>query len=98
MEAGYPFQYLLVLDFEATCEDGQQMQPCSEIIEFPVRVIKLTDNHFLPDIFHHYVKPKYNPVLTPFCINLTGITQEVVDTGLPLQEVIAKFQEWVKKY
>jgi ERI1 exoribonuclease 3 len=27
------------------------------------------------DIFHHYVRPKEIPILTPFCTELTGIMQ-----------------------
>jgi 3'-5' exoribonuclease 1 len=67
------------------------MEPCAEIIEFPVRVIKLGENKFLEDVFHYYVKPRFNDKLTPFCTKLTGISQEVVEKGESLEDVIKKF-------
>lgn len=67
-------EYLLVLDFEATCEEDVKLKPCSEIIEFPVMVISLKEAKVI-DKFHHYVTPSYNPKLTKFCTELTGITQ-----------------------
>jgi inhibitor of KinA sporulation pathway (predicted exonuclease) len=34
-------EYLLVLDFEATCIKDQKINPCPEIIEFPVFAIDI---------------------------------------------------------
>jgi len=34
------------------------------------------------------VKPEIDPQLTPFCTELTGITQEQVDGGVPLSEAL----------
>lgn len=79
------FDYLLVLDFEATCEENVKLKPCSEIIEFPVRVVRLSDGKLTDNIFHHYIKPTFNPQLTKFCTGLTGITQEQVNNGVTLE-------------
>ena len=46
-----------------------------EIIEFPVVVIDVKKKK-IKSIFHTYVKPVIDPVLTQFCFDLTGITQE----------------------
>lgn len=54
-----------VLDFEATCDDKQQVLP-QEIIEFPVVAVDAT-SHEVVATFRRYVRPKRNPVLTPFC-------------------------------
>lgn len=43
------------------------------------------------DKFHHYVTPSFNPKLTKFCTELTGITQEMVDNKLKLEQVLAEF-------
>jgi len=43
--------------------------------------------NFIVEKSSYYVKPKYNPV-SEFCTNLTGITQEIVDSANPLYEVI----------
>lgn len=32
-------RYLMILDFEATCINNGKLEPCSEIIEFPVMLI-----------------------------------------------------------
>ena len=65
-------RYLLILDFEATCGDAVEGQ--NEIIEFPTLVYDLKEDKVL-STFHEYVRPVLHPTLTPFCINLTGITQ-----------------------
>ncbi|KAJ3297216.1 ERI1 exoribonuclease 2 [Borealophlyctis nickersoniae] len=41
------------------------------------------------------VKPEINPVLSDFCKNLTGITQEQVDNGVHLSEALKKFDAWL---
>jgi len=81
------FDYLLVLDFEAQCiEDGKL--EVQEIIEFPVLVIDSHSQNILEKYFHAYVRPTINPNLYPFCMELTGITQEQVDKGNPLEETL----------
>lgn len=79
-----------MLDFEATCEEDVKLKPCSEIIEFPVMVVSLKEAKII-DKFHHYVTPSFNPKLTKFCTELTGITQEMVDNKLKLEQVLAEF-------
>lgn len=66
-------QILLVLDFEATCEKDSKTF-LNEIIEIPVVMLDLSRNRVIAE-FHRYVKPVVNPKLTPFCTELTGITQ-----------------------
>jgi len=67
------FDNFIVLDFEATCDQGGNFKP-QEIIEFPS---VLLDGRTLQSIseFQYFVKPTVNPQLTPFCTELTGITQ-----------------------
>jgi len=68
-----PYRYLIVLDFEATCDDVEQLQD-QEIIEFP-SVLVDTSTGTVVDEFQTYVRPIKNPKLRPFCTKLTGITQ-----------------------
>jgi inhibitor of KinA sporulation pathway (predicted exonuclease) len=86
------FDFLLVLDFEATCQKDERISP-QEIIEFPVVLVN-AHNGKPEGVFHHYVKPEAHPVLTPFCTELTGITQETVDGGKPFAEVLHLFDKW----
>lgn len=66
-------QYLLILDFEATCGDPIKNGE-HEIIEFPTLLFNLQKNE-VQSQFHEYVKPIRHPRLTDFCTQLTGITQ-----------------------
>ena len=90
-----PFDYLLILDFEAQCDDNQKLK-CQEIIEFPVLLLNTTTLEVEKDYFHTYVKPDVYPVLFPFCTELTGIQQSQVDEGAKLSEVIIKLQQFLK--
>ncbi|RXG60065.1 hypothetical protein Avbf_14991 [Armadillidium vulgare] len=67
------YDSFLVLDFEATCQEGTRISR-PEIIEFPV--LKVDSRTFdVTAKFHRYVRPVLNPQLTDFCTKLTGITQ-----------------------
>jgi ERI1 exoribonuclease 3 len=85
--------YYLVLDFEATCDEGKQPFP-QEIIEFPV--IKVNGRTLeTEDIFHTYISPEAHPILTPFCTQLTGITQDKVDGQPTLSQALNDFHSWL---
>jgi len=94
-EVAQKFEYLLVMDFEATCERHEVLKP-QEIIEIPCAVLSTYDWQ-LKDMFHMYVKPRVRPILTPFCIELTGIMQETVDDQPHFADVFPKFCEWLTK-
>lgn len=68
-----PLEVLLVLDFEATCEENKPNYT-HEIIEFPIIQLFIPSLEFGEE-FHCYVKPTLNPILSPFCTQLTGIQQ-----------------------
>ncbi|KAL0121901.1 hypothetical protein PUN28_007004 [Cardiocondyla obscurior] len=89
------FEYLLVMDFEATCKNNEMIKP-QEIIEIPCAVLS-TQDWQLKDTFHTYVKPRVHPILTPFCTELTGIMQETVNDQLYFADVFPKFCEWLTK-
>lgn len=50
-------------------------------------VVSLKEGKII-DQFHHYVMPKFNTKLTKFCTELTGITQDMVNGKLRLEEVL----------
>lgn len=87
------FRMLAVLDFEATCDDGKRMSP-QEIIEFPTVLVDVKTGTSIGE-FATYVKPTHHPQLTPFCTNLTGITQEQVDEGVGFPRALAAHQKWL---
>lgn len=92
-ETAQTFEYLLVMDFEATCEKYQAIQP-QEIIELPCAVLSTRDWR-LRDTFHAYVKPRVRSTLTPFCTELTGIMQETVDDQPHFADVFPRFCDWL---
>ncbi len=93
-------RYICILDFEATCWDdngnGNKDKSKIEIIEFPSILYRL-DKNKLEKIgeFHEYVKPTINPVLSEFCVNLTGIKQETVDKADIFPNVFNRHYEWL---
>ena len=86
--------YYLVLDFEATCENQKHIKP-QEIIEFPVLKVNARTLETEAE-FHAYVRPTVHAQLTPFCTQLTGITQDMVDGKPVLQDVMSSFQGWME--
>ena len=92
------FRYLVVLDFEATCDDKKRIYP-QDIIEWPAMIIDTKTNTILKSsncVFHWYIKPKHNKVLTQFCTELTGITQSLLNTkGIQnIHIVVSKWNKW----
>lgn len=45
--------------------------------------------------FREFVKPTERPKLSEFCTNLTGITQDLVDNGNIITEVLNRFHDWL---
>ncbi|XP_041368570.1 3'-5' exoribonuclease 1-like [Gigantopelta aegis] len=90
------FDYLLVIDYEATCMENNTNYK-HEIIEFPGVLIDVQEMKIV-DEFHCYCKPQLNRRLTAFCTQLTGITQEKVDAAAEFPEVLSRFQEWMSSH
>ncbi|KXJ73942.1 hypothetical protein RP20_CCG014703 [Aedes albopictus] len=90
------FQYLIIIDFEATCwsaEDAQKWRK-NEIIEFPAVLLNLSNGQIESE-FRQYVMPIENPRLSEFCTQLTGIRQDQVEGGVPLHTCLSLFDSSV---
>ncbi|KAJ3100946.1 hypothetical protein HDU97_001830 [Phlyctochytrium planicorne] len=92
------YQYLAVLDFEATCDDKNNPKP-QEVIEFPTVLIDTTQPGF-PTVaeFHSYVRPVHHPTLTDFCKTLTGIQQAQIDPAPEFLTVLNQFNAFVNSH
>ncbi|KAL4439498.1 hypothetical protein ABPG77_008827 [Micractinium sp. CCAP 211/92] len=92
------FDYLLVLDIEATCDRDKavQLQP-QEIIELSCVIVDTAACTLLPGGWQRYVRPDQHPVLTDFCTQLTGITQSKVDAGVPLKTALNQLDGWLRE-
>ena len=87
--------HLIVVDLEATCsDDGAVPRDRMETIEVGAVLVGLHDLA-VADTFQCFIQPVRHPELTPFCTKLTGITQDMVDGGLPFAEAIAQFRAWM---
>jgi len=86
------FDFLCVLDFEAVCTERRKDW---EIIEFPTIVLDTSSLEVVGEPFHWYVRPRFHEKLNEVCKELTGITQEQVDDGLDIAEVMPLLQDYL---
>ncbi|KAF5386757.1 hypothetical protein D9615_001814 [Tricholomella constricta] len=103
LTAKQPYEAFLVLDVEATCHQGTDFNFPNEIIEFPVCLMQWKDRSDdqkasqleVVAEFRSFVKPTWQPILSQFCTDLTGITQEQVDSAPSFPDVLASFEEFM---
>ena len=92
----FAMDFLIVLDFEATCERDIRISP-QEIIEWPSVLIDVKQQRVVAE-FHTYVRPVHHPRLTAFCNELTGITQSQVDAGELFGAAYSQHQQWLQSH
>ncbi|MFJ3487644.1 exonuclease domain-containing protein [Pseudomonas sp. NPDC090202] len=83
----------LVIDLEATTEEGGWPVAEMEIIEIGASVVNREGREV--DHFERFVRPLRRPQLTPFCRELTHIQQSQVDAASPLPVVWPQFERWL---
>jgi inhibitor of KinA sporulation pathway (predicted exonuclease) len=83
----------LILDLEATCWQGNDMNRRQEIIELAAFHV----NGFgdIKGQFQSFVRPTDHPRLSAYCLDLTGIRQEQVDKARRFDAFIHTFQDWL---
>lgn len=89
---------LLIIDLEATCEEGSRIPPDEmEIIE--IGAVLVDESAFGKlDQFNAFVRPAHRPRLTAFCTELTSITQDMVDGAGQFPAVAQKFGKWLDRH
>jgi len=90
------FEYFVVIDFEATCEERNLPDYPHEIIEFPGVLVDGKTGKIV-DHWREYCRPTINPRLSEFCTTLTGIDQHTVDRAETFTEVLEKFNLWLEE-
>lgn len=85
----------IIVDLEATCWKVREDRR-NEIIE--IGAVCVNDKLEVIGKFCKFVKPKNNPILSEFCVELTSISQENVDhaDGFPI--VVESFQRWINSF
>jgi len=64
-----------------------------------VEILRVGDKFKFGREFNQYVRPSQRPLLSNYIKNLTGVTQEVIDTqGINLQDAIGLFRAFVPKH
>ncbi len=87
--------WVLVIDLEATCDDqGAVPKHEMEIIEIGAVLVRARDLAPVEE-FQTFVRPRRHPVLTPFCTQLTTITQRDVDGAPGFAEAIAALRHFL---
>jgi inhibitor of KinA sporulation pathway (predicted exonuclease) len=86
----------LVIDLEATTDDGGWPVEEMEIIEIGATLVNRQGREL--DHFQRFVRPLRRPLLTPFCRELTHITQANIDAAQPLADVWLQFEHWLGQH
>jgi len=90
---------LIFLDLEATCDKNNLriLRNDREAIEFGAVAIETQNGNILSE-FQEFVRPVVHKELTPFCKELTGISQETVDAAAFFPHAFARFGQWLCQY
>lgn len=88
--------HYIIYDLEATCWDGNPMNLEQETIE--IGAILLNEWGEELGSYNRFVKPILHPYLSPFCTNLTSITQQNVNSAKTFPHVIEEFKDWAGIY
>ena len=83
----------LVIDLEATTDDGGWPVTEMEVIEIGASLVTRDGREV--DHFQRFVKPRRRPQLTPFCRELTHISQASVDSAAAFPAVWPQFERWI---
>ena len=95
-----------LLDIEMTCDgkqengkfidDGRMKRAQREIIS--VGFVVCDDKYNMKNRYSSFVKPVHNTIITDYCENLTGITQNDVDRGKKCNNAFRDIREMCKRY
>ncbi|TRY86150.1 hypothetical protein DNTS_030209 [Danionella cerebrum] len=66
------------------------------VIEFPAVLLNVSSGAIEAE-FHSFVQPQERPTLSLFCTELTGISQDQVDSAPPLQVCLSRFSRWLQR-
>ena len=97
-------QTVILCDLEYTAWEGSHARRWSEDWEhreiIQIAAIRVTANEEVVEsgVFDVLVKPRHNPILSPYIIELTGIEQAMLDAqGVSFPEALAAFYDFCKQ-
>jgi inhibitor of KinA sporulation pathway (predicted exonuclease) len=81
------FEYLLVVDIEATCwESNEGRVHEMETLEFAAAVVRTSDLSVI-EAFSIIIQPRVHPQLSDYCKSLTHISQAQANAGIRFEEI-----------
>jgi len=86
----------IIVDLEATCDKAGFAMDRMETIEIGAVCLASGDGPAEGE-FGAFIQPVATRKLSAFCTELTGITQEEVDTAEPFYTVFPRFVEWCEE-
>ena len=90
---------IAIVDLECTCDNSENPKISRqemEVIEIGC-VISDYEGNVIAE-FDKFIKPTINPILTPFCKELTTITQSQVDNGSSLNTALLELNDFLKSF
>ena len=86
----------IIYDLEATCWEGKSMDLEQETIEIGAILL----NRFGEELgsYNRFIKPVLHPFLSPYCKQLTSITQQDVNRAKTFPHIIEEFKDWANIY
>jgi len=78
----------VIFDLEATCDADNFPRERMETIEIGAVTLEQSDS------FQAFIRPVATTILTAFCTDLTGITQDDVNAAEPFDTVFLRFTMW----
>lgn len=92
-------KYICFMDFEYTCTGDTEYDFDNDKVEIiSIAGVIIDKNNQTVDEFHEIVRPIKNVVIHPFCTELTGITQDMVDDANFFSSVSENFMEFISPY
>ena len=92
------YSYYLIVDLEATCCDKNTV-PRNAIETIEIGAVMVDANTLqIIDEFNTFIKPIRHPILTPFCTELTTITQNDIESAPQYPEATQTFKSWLSGY
>lgn len=92
-------KYKCFMDFEYTTTGNTKLDLENDNVEIiSIAGVVIDENNKTVDEFHSIIRPIKNVVIHPFCTELTGITQDMVDEANFFGAVADDFMKFIKKY
>ncbi len=86
--------HYVIVDLEATCWQKGTIPSRMEIIEIGAVLMSSAAGEPVAE-FNAFVRPVREPILSPFCVELTGIRQADVFGAETFANVFPRFLEWI---